>query len=296
MVAVLLKPEALLFPKGCAGAPGAEPNGTGAAVEEPNETGAGAPNCAGAACVEPNVVDACAGVVEPKGMEFEGADVDPKPELGAGAGVEPNGMEAAGAGAVEPKVGAGTGVEPKEKGAADAGAGVEPNEIGAAAGVEPKETGAAGAGAGVEPNEIGAAGAGANVEPKVGAGVGARPPEAARELFEVLPKEEGAVVEPNPGAPFDELSCALEFVDGFPNTKGAVAGADAEAGAPPENDGTAGGLLAGFDPNDMVGWLDVVFESSLLRRFFFELPSLPSVVTLLDPVDSVFPPNEILEL
>ena len=36
----------------------------------------------------------------------------------------------------------------------------------------------------------------------------------------------------------------------------------------------------------MGGCIDEVLESSLLRRFFFELPSLPSVV------DSVFAPNE----
>mmetsp|Transcript_11048 Transcript_11048/g.26545 ORF Transcript_11048/g.26545 Transcript_11048/m.26545 type:complete len:331 (+) Transcript_11048:258-1250(+) len=229
VVVVLLK----VFPKGCVGAAGAAPNGTGAAavVEEPNCIGALAPN---------------------------GADgVEPNPELGPGAGVEP---KAAGAGAVEPNVGgfgtgaaaepkvngaagvvagaagAGAGVDPKAKGGADGlgagvGAGVDPNVnegaagVGAGAGVDPNVNEGAdglravdGAGAGVDPKVIDAAGAGA--EPKLGAGPGV--PEADKELFEGFPK---------PGALIDDTSSFDEAVGAFPKTKGAGVPACAIDGA-----------------------------------------------------------------
>jgi hypothetical protein len=214
VVAVLLKLETGVFPKGCGGPAGAAPNGTGvgAGVVEPNAIGA--PNPGTAAGVEPNVVDDCAGVVEPKFIALEGAGVDPNPELGPAAGVEPKVIGAAGAGAVEPNAGA-------------TGAGVDPNE-----------NGAAGAGAGVDPKESGATGAG--VEPKVGAGLGAGGPDAARELLEVFPNDGGAAEDPKPEVGTDELSF-VGFVDGFPNTKGA--GVTACAGA----------SLDVLDPNDMVG-------------------------------------------
>jgi hypothetical protein len=276
VVAVLLKVEAALLPKGCGGTAGVEPNGTGAwaGVDEPNAIGAGAPNPGAAADVEPNVVDDCAGVAEPKCIAFEGAGVDPNPELGPAARVEPKLIGAAGAGTVEPNAGA-TG----------AGAIVDPNEKGAA-GVS--------AGAGVDPKERGAAGAG--VEPKVRAGVGAGVPDAARELLEVLPNDRGTIEDTKPEAGIDELSF-VGFVDGFPNKKGAGAPACVDAGS------SAGTSLDVLDPNDMLGWLeDTVFETNPPRRFFLELrSSMPSVATLpsegitalLDPVDDpAFAPKE----
>jgi len=216
VVAVLLKVETGVLPKGCGGPACAAPNGTGAeaGVVEPNAIGA--PNPGTTAGVEPNVVDDCAGVAEPKFIALEGAGVDPNPELGPAAGVEPKVIGAAGAGTVEPNAGA-------------TEAGVDPNENGAAG---------VGAGAGVDPKESGAAGAG--VEPKFRAGVGAGVPDAARELLEVFPNDGGAVEDPKPEAGIDELSF-VGFVDGFPNEKG--------AGAP----ACAGASLDVLDPNDMLG-------------------------------------------
>ena len=286
-----------VLPKGCVGAAAGAPNGTGAAAGvEPKGTGA-------AACVaEPN----CIGALAPNGAE----GVDPNPELGPGAGVEP---KAAGAGAVEPNVGAfgagagvepnvkgaagvgagaagaGAGMDPNVKGAADgvgagAGAGVDPNVnegtagVGAGAGVDPNvNEGAggleAGTGAGVEPKARGAAGAG--VDPKLGAG--AEVAEADKELFEGFPK---------PGVLMDELSPFEELLGAFPKTKGAgvpafvAEGADAAGGS--FETAAVGGSLEAFVPKDILCWLeDAAFRSSLLRRFFFDVPpSLPSVATL----------------
>jgi hypothetical protein len=218
------------------------------------------------------VVDGCAGVVEPKFIEFEGAGVDPNPGVGPGAGVEPKVIAPSSAGAVEPNWGA----------------------AGAGAGVVPNEKGATGAGAGVDPKRGGATGAG--VEPKLGPELGAVAPDVARELFEAFPNEE----DPRPEAGVDEL---FSF-EGFPNTKGAGAPAcvDAVAGVPPENKGAAGALLEGFDPNCMLGLLEkaVLDSSSFLRLLFLFRSSSPSVATLpnggivalLDPIDDV--PNENL--
>lgn len=175
VVAVLLN----VFPKGCAGAAGAEPKGMGAAagVEEPN----------------------CIGALDPNGAEV----AVPNPELDPGAGVEPKVIAAVGAVVVEPNVGAfgaGAGAEPNVNGAdwlgAGAGAGVDPN-------VKGTDGLGAGAGAGVDPNvnegTVGVgAGAGVGVDPKVKAGAdGVEATAGAGAAPNATP---GAGVEPKLGA------------------------------------------------------------------------------------------------
>lgn len=136
--------------------------------------------------------------------------------------------------------------EPNEKDApgAGVGAGVDPNEKGAGEGAP-----GVGAGAGVDPKT------GIGVDPKLGVEVGAVLPEAARELFEAFPNEEGAFEVPKPDALIDELSSFVEFAGRLPNTKGAIApsGFDTKAGAPPDSNEATGASLDGLEQNDTLG-------------------------------------------
>jgi len=267
---------------------GVAPKGAGAGALEPNDDAAGA-----AAGVEPKLNGAACAVFEPK--PADGAGAAPKlcdgvaPKVGAVAGVAP-------------KVGAGAGVAPK----VGAGAGVEP-KVGAGAGVEPKFAAGAGAapklveGAGAAPKLT--AGAGAGAAPKLGAGV-------APKLGAAL--DAGAAgVDPKAGALSEEVLWLLASVDDFPKVNGgagALAGG-AGAGLPKVNGAGAGAPTALVDepfPKEKVGLLDDgAFESSSLRRFFFELASsLSFVITLpsggpaalLGSVDAFVFPNEKVEV
>jgi len=265
---------------------GVAPKGAGAGALEPNDDAAGA-----AAGVEPKLNGAACAVVDPKPADGAAPKLcdGGAPKVGAVAGVAP-------------KVGAGAGVAPK----VGAGAGVEP-KVGAGAGVEPKFAAGAGAapklveGAGAAPKLT--VGAGAGAVPKLGAGV-------APKLGAAL--DAGAAgVDPKAGTLSEEVLWLLASVDDFPKVNGgagALAGG-AGAGLPKVNGAGAGASTALVDepfPKEKVGLLDDgAFDSSSLRRFFFELASsLSFVITLpgggpaalLGSVDAFVFPNEKVEV